>query len=55
VERNRQLDHLQRPQSVFSLQKALMEENQPPSGIGGPILGQLKGALARLTRKRTGK
>ena len=50
-----QLDHLQRPQSVFSLQKALLGENQPQSRDGGPILGQLKQAFERLAGKRTGK
>ena len=46
-----QLDHLQRPQSVFTLQKALLEEDQPGSKAEGQILGQLKGVLKRVMGK----
>jgi hypothetical protein len=51
VDRCLQLDHLQRPQSVFTLQKALLEESRPVTRAAGPILDQLKGALMRLAGK----
>ena len=43
-----QLDHLQRPQSVFALQKALQGEKRPEHRGEAPMLDQLKGALLRL-------
>jgi serine/threonine protein kinase len=45
------MDHLERPQSVFALQKALTGE-KPPEFRGEPaIMELLKGALARLARR----
>jgi serine/threonine protein kinase len=44
-----QLDHMQRPQSVFTLQKTLLEDGSPDTRTARPILGRLKGALTRLT------
>ena len=46
-----QLDHMQRPQSVFTLQKALLEETQAETKSEGLILGPLMGAFKRLTGK----
>lgn len=45
------LDHMQRPQSVLELQKALRGEKKP--GVEGdrPILDQLKGLLVRFARR----
>jgi len=45
------LDHLQRPQSVLELQKALRGEKKP--GVEGerPILEQLKGLIVRFARR----
>ena len=42
------LDHLERPQSVFALQKALQGEKKPEHRGEAPMLDQLKGALMRL-------
>src|SRR5438874_2570785 len=39
------LDHLERPQSVFALQKALLGEKEPAYKGVLPLLGQIKGAL----------
>jgi serine/threonine protein kinase len=39
------LDHLERPQSVFALQKALLGEKEPERKRRAPFLGQLRGAL----------
>jgi serine/threonine protein kinase len=44
-----QMDHMQRPQSVLALQKALRGEVQPRHRGEGPILDQLKGALLKWT------
>ena len=41
------LDHLERPQSVFSLQKALLGEKEPAQQAEGPLWHQLWGALLR--------
>jgi len=45
------LDHMQRPQSVLELQKALRGEKKP--GVEGdrPILDQLKGLIVRFARR----
>jgi len=45
------LAHLERPQSVFALQKALTGEKTPAFRGEGPILDQLKGALLKLARR----
>lgn len=45
------LDHLERPQSVLALQKALAGEKAPGFRGEPPILEQLKGALLRLARR----
>jgi serine/threonine protein kinase len=45
------LNHLERPQSVFALQKALLGEKEPEYRGAAPILEQLKGALRRLARR----
>jgi hypothetical protein len=42
------LNHLERPQSVFTLQKALLGEKAPEYQGEAPMLEQLKGALLRL-------
>ena len=47
------LDHLQRPQSVFALQKALLGKGEPAPKTGLPTINQLKGALLKLARRRT--
>jgi serine/threonine protein kinase len=39
------LDHLERPQSVFALQKALLGEKEPAHKGKDPILGQIRQAL----------
>ena len=44
------LDHLERPQSVFALQKALMREKNPEVRDTS-ILTDLRGALSKLARK----
>jgi serine/threonine protein kinase len=46
-----QLDHLERPQSVFALQKALLGEKEPARRGAVPIFDQLKGLFQRLARK----
>ena len=43
------LDHLERPQSVFALQKTLLDEEAPVVKAAPPVFGQLAGALRRLT------
>ena len=51
------LDHLERPQSVFALQKALLGEKKPghtgegplTEGLGGRIGAGLRGAFSRIT------
>jgi serine/threonine protein kinase len=45
------LDHLERPQSVFTLQKALLGERVPERRVEVPIFEQLKDALLRLAGK----
>jgi len=45
------LNHLERPQSVFALQKALLGEKPPDYRGEAPMLEQLKGALLRLARR----
>jgi serine/threonine protein kinase len=42
------LDHLERPQSVFALQKALLGEKPPERHAATPLFGHLKGMLSRL-------
>jgi len=42
------LDHLERPQSGFALQKALLGEKEPDYRGEAPMLEQIKGALRRL-------
>jgi len=42
------LDHLERPQSGFALQKALLGEKEPEYHGAVPVLEQLKGVLRRL-------
>lgn len=46
-----QMDHLERPQSVFALQKSLLGEKPPDYRGSPPVLAQLKGALRKLTRR----
>jgi len=46
------LDHLQRPQSVFALQKALLGKGEPVPRAGAPVMDQLKGVFVRLARRR---
>ena len=41
------LDHLERPQSVFALQKALLGGKPPERHVATPLLGHLKGMLSR--------
>jgi hypothetical protein len=45
------LDHLQRPQSVLALQKALRGETAPGFRGEAPMLDQLKSAILRLTNR----
>jgi hypothetical protein len=46
------LDHLERPQSVFALQKTLLGEKEPEfRAREEPFLDQLKGALLRFARR----
>jgi len=47
------LDHLQRPQSVFALQKALLGKGKPAPAAGVPVIDQLKDALLRIAKRRT--
>ena len=42
------LDHLERPQSGFALQKALLGEKEPEYHGEVPMLEQIRGALRRL-------
>jgi len=46
------LDHLQRPQSGFALQKALLGKAEPTPRTGVAAFAQLKGALVRLGKRR---
>lgn len=43
------LDHLERPQSVLALQKALLGQKEPEHKGEGPLLEQFKGMLSRFT------
>ena len=45
------LDHLERPQSVLALQKALMGRKAPGHKGEGPLMDQLRDMLARFTRR----
>ena len=45
------LDHLERPQSVFALQKALTGEKAPGFRGEAPLLDQLKDALSRFAHR----
>jgi serine/threonine protein kinase len=46
------LDHMERPQSVFSLQKALLGEKEPEHRSEKGLLDQLKGAFDKWRHKR---
>jgi serine/threonine protein kinase len=46
------LDHMERPQSVFSLQKALLGEKEPEHRSQKPLLDQLKGVFEKWRQKR---
>ena len=45
------LDHMERPQSVLALQKALRGETAPGFRSEAPMMDQLKTAILRLTRR----
>jgi serine/threonine protein kinase len=45
------MDHLERPQSVFAQQKALLGEKPPDYRGSAPVMAQLKGALLKLARR----
>ena len=45
------LDHMERPQSVFTLQKALLGEKEPGFRGEAPMLDQLKNAIFRMARR----
>jgi len=45
------LDHLERPQSVFALQKALLGEKPPGHRGEAPLLDQLKDAILRRVKR----
>jgi len=45
------MDHLERPQSVFALQKTVLGEKPPEYRGSAPVLEQLKGALRKLGRR----
>ena len=48
------LDHLERPQSVLALQKALMGQKEPGHRGEGPLMDQIKDLLARFRRRPDG-
>ena len=48
------LDHLERPQSVLALQKALMGQKEPGHKGEGPLMDQIKDLLARFRRRPEG-
>ena len=48
------LDHLERPQSVLALQKALMGQKEPGHKGEGPLIDQIKDLLARFRRRPDG-
>ena len=45
------LEHLERPQSGFALQKTLLGEKDPEYRGAAPVMEQLKGMLTRLSRR----
>ena len=45
------LDHMERPQSVLALQKALLGRTDPGHKGEGPLIDQLKDMLSRFTRR----
>jgi serine/threonine protein kinase len=45
------LEHLERPQSGFALQKTLLGEKEPEYRGAAPVLEQMKGILRRLARR----
>ncbi len=49
------LNHLERPQSVLELQKALLGKSDPAHKGEAPLLDQLKGLLTRFTRRPEGE
>ena len=46
------LDHMERPQSVFSLQKALLGEKPPEHRPEARLVDQLKGLFSKWRQKR---
>ena len=46
------LDHMERPQSVFSLQKALLGEKEPERTSDARLFDQIKRAFGRWRHKR---
>jgi serine/threonine protein kinase len=48
------LDHLERPQSVFSLQKALLGEKEPEHRSAAPLFDQIKDAFVKFARQKLG-
>lgn len=48
------LDHLERPQSVLALQKALMGQKEPGHRGEGSLMDQIKDLLARFRRRPDG-
>jgi serine/threonine protein kinase len=49
------LDHLERPQSVLALQKALIGQKEPDHKGEGPLMDQIKDLLARFRRRPDGE
>lgn len=49
------LDHLERPQSVLALQKALMGQKEPDHKGEGPLMDQIKDLLSRFRRRPDGE
>jgi serine/threonine protein kinase len=47
VDKCLRLDHLERPQSVFALQKALLGEKEPVDNTDSPVWQQLRDAFLR--------
>ncbi len=45
------LDHMERPQSVLALQKALLGQKDPAHKGEGPLIDQLKDLLSRFTQR----
>ena len=45
------LDHLERPQSVLALQKALLGQKDPDHKGEAPLMDQIKGIFSRFSKR----